>query len=53
MFRKGKTSIIAKLHRTDLIIYSHFKEGKMFTSAEMLNYMAKLYGSAGKAKNYK
>ena len=28
MFRKGKTGIVAKLHRTDLVICSHSREGK-------------------------
>ena len=29
MFRKGKTRIIAKLHRTDIVICSHSREGKI------------------------
>ena len=28
LFRKGKTKIIAKFYRTDLVIYSHSREGK-------------------------
>ena len=28
VFRKGKTHIIAKFHRTDLVICSHSREGK-------------------------
>ena len=28
LYRKGKTHIIAKFHRTDLVIFSHSKEGK-------------------------
>ena len=28
MFKKGKTCIITKLHRTDLVICSHSREGK-------------------------
>ena len=28
LFRKGKTRIIAKFRRTDLVIYSHSREGK-------------------------
>ena len=28
LFRKDKTHIIAKLHRTDLVICSHYREGK-------------------------
>ena len=28
MFRKGKTSIVAKFHRTDLVIFSHSRERK-------------------------
>ena len=27
-FRKGKTHIIAKFHGTELVICSHFREGK-------------------------
>ena len=27
LFRKGKTRIIAKFHRTDLVTCSHFREG--------------------------
>ena len=27
LFRKGKTHIIAKFHRTDLVIFSHSREG--------------------------
>ena len=29
LFRKGKTSIIAKFHRTDLVIFSHSREWKI------------------------
>ena len=28
MFRKGKTCIIAKFYRTDLVIYNHSRERK-------------------------
>ena len=29
MFRNGKTCIIAKFNRSDLVIHSHFGEGKL------------------------
>ena len=29
LFRKGETGITAKLHRTDLVICSHSREGKI------------------------
>ena len=28
LFRKGKTCVTAKFHRTDFVICSHFREGK-------------------------
>ena len=34
LFRKGKTRITAKLHRTDLIICTHSREGKPLLIAE-------------------
>ena len=34
LFRKGKTRITAKLHRTDLIICTHSREGKLCLIAE-------------------
>ena len=41
MFRKGKTRIIAKFHGTELVICSHFREGKT------LSYSRKNVVSAG------
>ena len=34
LFRKGKTRFTAKSHRTDLIIYTHYGEGKPRLIAE-------------------
>ena len=28
LLRKGKTHVIAKFHRSDLVIFSHSREGK-------------------------
>ena len=28
LFRKGKSRVIAKLYRTNLVIFSHSREGK-------------------------
>ena len=28
LFRKGKTRMAAKFQRTDLVIYSHYREGE-------------------------
>ena len=35
LFRKGKTYIIAKFHRTDLVICSHSREGKTPSYSQM------------------
>ena len=34
LFRKGKTHNIAKFHRTDLVIFSHSREGNPHLIAE-------------------
>ena len=38
LFRKGKTSIIAKFHRTDLVICSHSREGKTPSYSRIIRY---------------
>ena len=35
-FRMGRTCIIAKFHRTDLVIYSHSRERKPCLTADLL-----------------
>ena len=35
LFRKGKTLIIAKFHRTDLVICSHSREGKTLSYSQI------------------
>ena len=35
LFRKGKTCIVAKFHRTDLVIYSHSGEGKALSYSQI------------------
>ena len=43
MFTKGKTSIIAKLHRTDIVTCSHSREGE--TPSYSQTNTVVLYGS--------
>ena len=38
LFGKGKTPIVAKFHGTDLVICSHFREGKPHLIAEEIRY---------------
>ena len=35
LFRKGKTRIIAKFHRTDIVIRSHYREEKTLSYSPM------------------
>ena len=35
LFRKGKTDIIAKFYRADLVIYSHPREGKTLSHSRI------------------
>ena len=35
MFRKGKSCIIAKFHRTDLVICSHYRAGKTLSCSQI------------------
>ena len=34
LYRKGKTLIIAKFHRTDLVVCSHFERGKTMSYSQ-------------------
>ena len=43
MFQKGKTCIIAKLHRTDVVICSHSREGKTLSFSQ-INMVRDHYG---------
>ena len=41
LFRKGKTRMIAKFQRTDLVIYNHYREGKIlsYSQINMVNHL--------------
>ena len=39
LFRKGKTGIIAKFHRTDIVISSHSREKKTLSYSQINKYL--------------
>ena len=44
-FPKGKTNILAKFHRTDLVICSHSREGKtpFYSQITMVSFIMKIF----------
>ena len=45
LFRKGKTCVIAKIHRTDLVICSHSREGQTLSYRRINTVYYHLYPS--------
>ena len=49
LFRKGKTRIIAKFHRTDLAIFGHSREGKTSSYGQLNMVCLALLGQVQEA----